>query len=262
MRLISFQVDAFTDRLFSGNPAAVILTEEPLSDRLMQQIAGENGLPETAFILKQEESIQLRWFTPDLEMDLCGHATLAAAHVLFNELHLADKQVEFETRSGILRVTRGKKGAYRMEFPLREAAPASLPPEIAESLSIAPLEIYKARDYLLVYAQQSDIESIQIDRQRFDQINLGEGGVIVTAPGKKCDFVSRFFTPQATIFEDPVTGSAHCTLTPYWAKRLRRNELRAQQLSKRGGTLRCSLTDEKVFIEGTAVTYCQGELYL
>jgi PhzF family phenazine biosynthesis protein len=259
MKLKSFQVDAFTEQVFSGNPAVVVMLEEPLPDDVLMKIARESFVPETAFLLKEGDNFSLRWFTPDIEMDLCGHATLASAHVLFNELEYNRDIIVFQTQSGELMVIReGDK--YVMDFPVREGDPATLPIEIYDSLSIKPVEVYKSRDYMLVYNKRADIENIEITRSIFDEININPGGVIITAPGGDCDFVSRFFTPQATILEDPVTGSAHCTLAPYWSKRLSKDNLFARQLSQRGGSLNCSVTGSRVILKGGAVTYSKSEL--
>ena len=261
MVLQSFQVDAFTDRIFSGNPAVVVMLEEKLPDSVLRKIAQENYVPETAFILPDGNNYSLRWFTPDMEMDLCGHATLASAHVLFTWYKYKEEEILFNTASGQIAVKKDGD-MISMDFPLREAIKSPLPEEIYDSLNIKPLEIYKARDYLLVYARQEEIEMIEIERSVFDEINIDPGGVIVTAPGKECDFVSRYFTQQATIHEDPVTGSAHCTLAPYWAKRLKKDSLKARQLSKRGGAITCIMEEERVLIKGSAVIFSKSELYL
>jgi PhzF family phenazine biosynthesis protein len=254
----SFQVDAFTGTLFGGNPAAVVLLDEYPPDAVLKKIAMENNLPETAFLVKNGRQWRLRWFTPDIEMDLCGHATLASAHILFTETGFSGDTAEFETVSGILRVKRESTtdGAfYTMDLPSRPAVPSNLPEQISESLDRVPVEVYKARDYMLVFDKESDIREISINRSIMDGINLGTGGVIITAPGVECDFVSRFFTPGATLFEDPVTGSAHCTLVPYWAEKTGHTEMVAMQLSQRGGKLFCRLENDKVFIGGNAVTW-------
>ncbi|MCK9305193.1 MAG: PhzF family phenazine biosynthesis protein [Bacteroidales bacterium] len=261
MVLQSFQVDAFTDRIFSGNPASVVFLEERLPDSLLMSIARENSVPETAFLLEEDNMYSLRWFTPDFEIDLCGHATLASAHVLFSWYKFKGEELLFNTRSGLLTVKREGIG-YAMEFPLREAKDAILPVEIYDALNIKPREVYKARDFLLVYSKREEIEMIEVDRTIFDEINIDPGGVIVTAPDVDFDFVSRFFTPQATILEDPVTGSAHCTLAPYWAKRLKKNNLRAKQLSGRGGEIECRVGAESVILWGKAVIYSRSELYI
>lgn len=261
MKITSFQVDAFTDRLFGGNPAAVVLLPEYPGDDLLKSIASENNLPETAFVVPDGQYFRLRWFTPDIEMDLCGHATLASAHIIFSQTGYMRDTIKFRTVSGELIVKRCSEG-YEMEFPLREGLKSELPKEIFDALSIKPKEVYKSRDYLLIYDKQEDVERIIIDRNILDTINLGEGGVIVSAPGRNCDFVSRFFTPQATLLEDPVTGSAHCTSAPYWSKRLGKSELTAKQISKRLGTLTCQVCTDKVVLRGGAILYSRSELMI
>lgn len=259
MNLRAFQVDAFASGVFSGNPAVVVLLEESLGDDILMKIARESFVPETAFLLEDNEGYILRWFTPDIEMDLCGHATLASAHVLFTELGYPLEKIVFKTKSGDLTVIRDGE-MYEMDFPLREGERATLPIEIYDSLSIKPVEVFKARDYMLVYSRRSEVENIEIDRPVFDEININPGGVIITAPGEDCDFVSRYFTPQATILEDPVTGSAHCTLAPYWSKRLGKETLHAKQISSRGGVIYCTVTPERVKLKGKAVTYSESRL--
>ena len=259
MNLRAFQVDAFASGVFSGNPAVVVLLEESLGDDILMKIARESFVPETAFLLEDNEGYILRWFTPDIEMDLCGHATLASAHVLFTELGYPREKIVFKTKSGDLTVIRDGE-MYEMDFPLREGERATLPIEIYDSLSIKPVEVFKARDYMLVYSRRSEVENIEIDRPVFDEININPGGVIITAPGEDCDFVSRYFTPQATILEDPVTGSAHCTLAPYWSKRLGKETLHAKQISSRGGVIYCNVTPERVKLKGKAVTYSESRL--
>ncbi len=258
-RLKYYIINAFTQGTFKGNPACVIPLEDWLSDAEMQEIAIKMRLAETAFFTPSKSGFKLRWFTPDLEIDLCGHATLAAAHCIHAHIGHTDQEIYFETISGPLRVLcHGDE--YRLDFPVRTGEPSELPKSIAEALNIKPKEVFKSRDYLLVYETQSEIEQITIDRIIFDQINLGTGGVIVTAPGNDCDFVSRFFTPQATILEDPVTGSAHCTLTPYWSNRLGKIKMNAVQCSPRGGALTCALNGDRVHISGKAITEKQDKL--
>ena len=261
MKLPLYQIDAFTNKIFGGNPACVVPLEKWLKDDVLLKIAQENAVAETAFFVKMGNNFRLRWFTPDIEMDLCGHATLATAHCIISELKLRNEKVIFETLSGILSVEY-KNSQYILELPSRDPELAELPEIIKKSLNIQPIEILKSRDYVLVYKSQKDIENIKIDRQIFDEININPGGVIVTSIGENCDFVSRFFTPQATILEDPVTGSAHCSLTPYWAKKLKKNTLVAQQLSKRKGELLCELKEDRVEISGKAITYLKGDIFL
>ncbi len=261
MKIPIFQVDAFTSQLFKGNPAAVCMLDEWLSDEQMLNIAKENNLAETAFCKAKGAGYAIKWFTPEIEMDLCGHATLATAHVLFQAYIPAKNEVVFQSNSGPLKVSRAG-AVYRMDFPSRVPHPTPLTGLILEGIGKAPLEVYKARDYVLLYETQAEIEAIMPDQALLNTINLDPGGIIVTAPGNEVDFVSRFFTPQASIFEDPVTGSAHCSLIPFWAKRLKKDKLLAQQLSDRGGTLYCENVGDRVWISGEAVTFLKGTIYL
>jgi PhzF family phenazine biosynthesis protein len=231
-----------------------------LPDDLLLKIARENAVAETAFYIDNGDSFHLRWFTPEIEMDLCGHATLAAAHCLKTIAGYAADRFVFTSRSGQLAVT-ANKDWYTLDFPSRKPMPAVLPDNILRSLSIAPKEVLLSRDYVLVYENEAQICDIRIDRPLFDQLNLDPGGVIITARGNQCDFVSRFFTPQASIFEDPVTGSAHCSLIPYWAEKLGKQEMEALQLSERGGKLVCTNKGERVLIAGQAKIYSAGSLW-
>ena len=255
-----FQIDAFTDQLFGGNPAAVCPLKQWLPGATLLNIAKENNLAETAyFIHKHDNVFHLRWFTPEIEIDLCGHATLASAFVILNCLDYHFDSVVFQTMSGELKVS--KNGAFlEMDFPSRPPSKAKLPEIISKSLSVQPIEVYKARDYLLVYDTENDIENLKVSASVLEQIDLSPGGIIVTAKGNASDFVSRFFTPGASVFEDPVTGSAHCTLVPFWADILEKNDLHALQISERKGKLFCKLSDNRVFIKGTAVKYLQGTI--
>ena len=256
-----YQVDAFTNNIFSGNPACVVPLKAWLSDDILLKIAQENAVSETAFFIDKGKDIDLRWFTPDQEIDLCGHATLSTAHVLKSVLNYSSNKILFNTMSGQLKVTY-KDDLYYLDFPSRKAKSAILPKEIEMSLNIQPKEVFKSRDYMLVYESQKEIENIKINRHFFDQINLGHGGVIVTAKGDLVDFVSRYFTPQATILEDPVTGSAHCTLTPFWSSKLRKKELNALQVSNRGGKLICKDILDRVIIGGEARVFSIGSFSL
>ena len=261
MKLPIFQIDAFSDKVFGGNPACVVPLENWLKDEVLLKIAKENAVAETAFFVRKGKNFHLRWFTPDIEMDLCGHATLATAHCILSELKLESQKVIFETLSGELEVSLNN-GRYLMDLPRRNPIAATLPDEIKNALNIQPKKVLKARDYLLVYENQKEIEDIVLKREVFDQINLNPGGVIVTAIGDHCDFVSRFFTPQATILEDPVTGSAHCTLTPYWSEILNKKRMNAQQISERKGELFCELKKDRVEISGKAVTFSLGNFFI
>ncbi len=259
MKLPFFQVDAFTDKAFGGNPAAVIPLERWLPDEVMLNIAMENAVAETAFFIPREDGFAIRWFTPEIEMDLCGHATLAAAHVITRHLNLSPSPVRFQSQSGELAV-RVDGDMLILDFPSRKPEPSDLPGVILESLREEPLETWKARDYMLVFENETVIRSLAPDRVLMDQINLDPGGVIVTARGDQVDFVSRFFTPQASIFEDPVTGSAHCSLIPYWSEKLGKQSMLALQLSPRVGKLFCQNAGDRVLISGEAVTYLEGTI--
>ena len=260
MELSLYQIDAFTNKIFGGNPACVVPLENWLPDEMLLKIAKENAVAETAFFIDKGTHLHLRWFTPEIEMDLCGHATLASAHCLHKLLNYPNNTMHFETLSGVLTV-KVEGDFYQLDFPARMPTKANLPKVIAKSLNIQPIEVLKSRDYVLVYQDENDISNIKIERQIFDQINLDPGGVIVTAKGKDCDFVSRFFTPQASILEDPVTGSAHCSLIPYWAEKLGKKTLSARQLSERIGILFCQDKGERVLIGGQAKTYAVGKLW-
>ena len=264
MKIPIYQIDAFTDKLFSGNPAAVCPLSNWLEDETLLNIAKENNLSETAFFIPLTHNhFHLRWFTPEIEMDLCGHATLASAYVIFEEMDYEGDEVFFETKSGILKVKK-VDDYYELDFPSRPPQKSSLPKIISDGLNIQPIEIWKARDYLLVYKSPDDIKNINPNIAIINQINIDPGGIIVTAKSEteEVDFVSRLFTPQASIFEDPVTGSAHCTLVPFWADRLNKTEFKALQISNRGGELLCQLDKDRVLIKGKAVKYLEGTIEL
>ncbi|MBK0379089.1 PhzF family phenazine biosynthesis protein [Mucilaginibacter segetis] len=256
-----YQADAFTNELFGGNPAAVCPLTEWLPDEVMQKIALENNLAETAFFVKTEAGYLLRWFTPELEIDLCGHATLASAHILFTELGYAEDTVYFETvKAGTLVVKRdGDK--YAMDFPSRPPVPSETPAGLIEALGgIEPAIVLRSRDYMLVYESEDMVVNIKPDY--FALAKIDSLGIIITAPGKNADFVSRFFAPAAGVPEDPVTGSAHCNLIPYWAAQLGKNDLHAYQLSSRKGELWCKLKGDRVIMAGKAVTYLKGQIHI
>lgn len=261
MKYNIYQIDAFTDTVFGGNPACVVPLENWFPDDILLKITRENAVAETAFFVHKGDKIHLRWFTPEIEMDLCGHATLATAHCLKAILNHPKQEIAFETLSGDLKV-KVENGLYQMDFPARMPIVSSLPPIISKALSIQPKEVLKSRDYVLVYENEAEIRNIKIDRQLFDRINLDPGGVVVTAKGDNGDFVSRFFTPQASILEDPVTGSAHCSLVPLWAQRLNKKKLYAQQLSERMGKLYCEDKRDRVIIGGHAKTYSIGHFWI
>lgn len=258
MKLKLYQIDAFADEPFSGNPAAVCPLQEWLPDQLMQQIAAENNLSETAFYVPSGENFALRWFTPTVEVDLCGHATLATAAALMEWEGFKGTSAYFETKSGLLTVK--KEGDfYMLDFPKDELQQVDSPAGLAEAIGAQALEVFKGKtDYMMVYASQKEIEQMQPDFNSLAKIPTR--GVIVTAPGDQYDFVSRFFGPQAGVNEDPVTGSAHTTLTPYWAEKLSKNTLYARQLSARGGNLKCVLSGSRVQIYGKVKFYMKGEI--
>jgi PhzF family phenazine biosynthesis protein len=259
MRLKIYQVDAFTigDRSFTGNPAAICPLEEWLDEATMLKIAAENNLSETAFFVKKDEKFELKWFTPKIEVDLCGHATLASAHVIFNFLGYKKKEIKFSTLSGELRVTR-KDNLVTLDFPVSKGAPVHPMPVLAEALGKSPLEIYKSRDYLALFDNEEDILSIEPDFALLNRLDCL--GIMVTAQGNSSDFVSRFFAPQAGVNEDPVTGSAHTSLIPFWSERLQKKSLHAFQLSERRGELFCEDCGDRVKISGRAVTFMTGEI--
>jgi PhzF family phenazine biosynthesis protein len=255
-----YQVDAFTDRLFGGNPAGVCPLQQWLADDVMQQIAMENNLSETAFFIPKDEGFHIRWFTPKVEVNLCGHATLASAHVIFQYLGYNSGQVSFESRSGILNV-RKEGDLLVLDFPANKPQRTGLPSDFVQSLNITPIQCYRGgEDYLLLYKSQQEIEALIPDFGRLEKTDAR--AVIVTAAGDKVDFVSRFFAPRVGVDEDPVTGSAHTVLIPFWAEKLAKTEMKALQLSKRGGKLFCRLRDDRVDIGGIAVTYLKGEISL
>lgn len=259
MKIPLYQVDAFASRVFAGNPAAVCPLETWLPDATLQSLAAENNLSETAFFVGRGGSYELRWFTPATEVDLCGHATLASAFVVFNYLEPELAEARFQTRSGPLSVTRdGERLA--MDFPSRPPAPCPPPPGLAEALGAPPREVLKARDHLTVFETEAEVRALRPDMEKLRR--LDSFAVIATAPGDSADFVSRFFAPAAGIPEDPVTGSSHCTLIPYWARRLGRSRLHAQQISARGGELRCEDLGERVRIAGSAVLFLEGTITL
>ncbi len=259
MKLPIYQVDAFTDKIFGGNPAAVCPLETWLPDNIMQQIALENSVAETAFFIPVSDGFEIRWFTPEIEMDLCGHATLATAHVLSKHLNTPLTSLKFHSKSGVLTVTIENE-LLTLDFPSRKPEPCNVPQIISDAIEEKPVEVLKSRDYLLVFENEEIIRNMKPDQTILNQINLDPGGVIVTAQGNEVDFVSRFFTPQATIFEDPVTGSAHCSLIPYWSEKLGKDSLLALQISPRTGKLFCKNSGERVLISGEAVTYLEGEI--
>ena len=259
MKIPFYQIDAFTSEVFAGNPAGVCLLDDWLQDEVLLSIAAENNLPETAFLVRREDHYDLRWFTPEVEIDLCGHATLASGHVIFNFVDSDSDRVEFMSKSGRLSVER-RGDLLFLDFPSRKPAVCVTPEGLDTMLGAPPLDVLAARDLLVVFDDENVVRNLDPD---LDAIAKLDGfAVIVTAPGKNSDFVSRFFAPGAGIPEDSVTGSAHCTLVPYWAERLGKKELHAFQLSKRGGELFCKDNGDRVSIGGRAVTYLSGTIMI
>lgn len=256
-----YQIDAFTDKVFTGNPAAVCPLDKWLNDDILQNIAMENNLSETAFYVKQDSMFYIRWFTPTVEVDLCGHATLATAFVLFNHENYSENIIHFYSpRSGALTVT--KNGEYlTLNFPADIFEQVAISDDIVNCFDLKPESVYKGKsDYLFVFEKEDDIINI---RPEYDKIvKLDSRGVIISAKGNNVDFVSRFFAPQSGVNEDPVTGSAHTTLTPYWSKQLGKTELTALQLSNRKGYLKCRYLNDRVEITGKGKLYLTGEIYL
>ena len=259
MELKIYQLDAFANQLFSGNPAAVCPLNSWLADTVMQQIAMENNLTETAFFVKEEDGLRIRWFTPTKEVTLCGHATLAAAWVYFHHIGPNAGEVSFNSLSGSLGVVR-KGESLTLNFPVAAYHPVEVPTLLSRAIGAEPLEVYAGDDWLVRLDSEETVKGLKPDMSLLKQ--LDRRGVIVTAEGGDCDFVSRFFAPNYGIDEDPVTGSAHTVLTPFWAERLNKTTLHARQLSSRGGKLHCELAGERVLISGQVVPYLQGVITL
>lgn len=257
MRIPYFRVSAFTSNPFAGNPAGVCSLEHWLSDDLLQRIAAENNLSETAYFVQEKDFYHLRWFTPAVEVDLCGHATLASAFVLFTELGFKQPMAKFQTRSGLLSAA-GNQDVVELDFPSRPPKPCAVPDMLIKGLGAEPREVLKSRDYFAVFDSANEVAGLKPDFELLSQVEAL--GIIVTAKDDTVDFVSRFFAPRAGINEDPVTGSSHCTLIPFWADRLNKKELHAKQISPRGGELFCRLEGERVAIGGRAAIYSRGSL--
>lgn len=259
MKLKQYQIDAFTTRAFAGNPAAVCPLEAWLDDTLLQAIAEENNLAETAFFVAEGDAFRLRWFTPVHEVDLCGHATLASAYVLFNILGYDKARIQFNTRSGALFVAQNND-ALEMDFPRVAITRRESITAIAAALGQTPDELWAGDDYVAVFNNERSVRDLKPDMSLLQKLDLR--GVIATAPGDEFDFVSRFFAPKYGIPEDPVTGSAHCALAPYWAEKLGKNNLRARQISKRGGNVDCEVKGDRVYLRGNAVKFMEGEIFI
>ena len=256
-----FQVDAFADHIFGGNPAAVCVLDEWLPNDTMQAIAMENNLAETAFTVMESEGYHIRWFTPEVEVALCGHATMATAYVIFNYYGFPGTVITFSSeQSGLLSVEKGENDQLTLDFPADTLNEIAHIEKLNEALGIIPEKTLKGKtDYLLIYAEEGQIRDIEPNFSLLNQVDAR--GVIVSAPGIEVDFVSRFFAPQSGVSEDPVTGSAHTTLTPYWSEVLKKNNLSARQLSKRGGNLNCELRGSRVRISGRVVPYLEGKIH-
>jgi len=266
MKLNIFQVDAFTRSPFGGNPAAVVPLDAWLPDDVMHNIAQENNLSETAFFVRNADVFEIRWFTPTFEIDLCGHATLASAFVIFDVLKLETKTIRFHShKSGDLSVEKNGD-VLTLDFPSRPVSPVEAPDGLFDAIGGTPNEVFKARDYFLVFETEQDVLDLKPNFSALHDIaallKIDAHGFIVTAPGDSSDFVSRFFAPEVGVFEDPVTGSSHCNLIPFWAERLGKTEMFARQVSARGGELFCELAGDRVKIGGNAVLYMRGEIYV
>lgn len=266
MKLEIFQVDAFTNKTFGGNPAAIVPLESWLPDATMHNIALENNLSETAFFVKNGDAYDIRWFTPTFEIDLCGHATIASAFVIFDVLKLDANMIKFRShKSGDLSVEKDGD-RFTLDFPTRPVSPVDAPDGLFEAIGGTPSEIFKARDYFLVFETEQQVLDLKPNFSALHDLgkllDVEAHGFIVTAPGETSDFVSRFFAPEVGVFEDPVTGSSHCNLIPFWAARLGKTEMLARQVSARGGELFCELAGDRVKIGGNAVLYLKGEIYI
>ncbi|RMF97243.1 MAG: PhzF family phenazine biosynthesis protein [Candidatus Schekmanbacteria bacterium] len=259
MNIKLYQIDAFTSKIFSGNPAAVCQLDKWLPDKILQNIAKENNLSETAFFIKENDSFSIRWFTPKTEVKLCGHATLAAGFVIFNELSYNRNEIKFISKSGTLLVSK-EEDFIVLDFPVQPPVSCAAPKLLIEGLGEKPIEVLKSEDYIAVFEREDDILSIDPNFDLLKKLPLR--GVSITAKAKDSDFVSRFFAPKVGVDEDPVTGSAHCELTPYWANIIKKNELYARQLSERGGEIICKLLDDRVILKGRAVKFMEGEIFL
>jgi PhzF family phenazine biosynthesis protein len=262
MKLNIYQVDAFAEKVFQGNPAAVCPLNEWLDDAILLKIAAENNLSETAFYVIKEGNIEIRWFTPITEVDLCGHATLATAFVLHTQEGFSGKLIPFHSnRSGYLPVSINQDNSYTLDFPLDQLTEISISEAMRNATTLNPIKAYKGKsDMMLIFEKQEAIEQLKPNLSVIEKLDAR--GLIVTAKGNDCDFVSRFFGPQVGVNEDPVTGSAHTTLTNYWADVFTKNELTAEQISTRKGKLICKKVDDRVEITGKAILYMKGEIYI
>jgi len=259
MKIPYYEVHSFAERIGGGNPAGVCVLDAWLQETDMQKIAAENNLSETAFVVKDADGFRLRWFAPKAEVDLCGHATLAAAYVLYSERGITDSSIKFFTRSGILNVAR-RGTEFTLEFPVLDIQPCEAPADLVAGLGRTPLAVYRSMDYVAVFGSEEEIAALTPDLDYLKKLDLR--AVVVTAPGKDVDYVCRCFGPKIGIPEDPVTGSAQCELVPYWAQQKNQKRFSVIQRSSRGGRLTCELKGEQVFISGSTVLYLKGELFL
>lgn len=259
MKLTIYQVDAFAQKEFEGNPAAIIPLEEWLEDETMQNIASENNISETAFFISTDRGFHIRWFTPQEEVKLCGHSTLAAAYVIFNILKIASSRIVFDSLSGPLLVTQNS-GLITLDFPSQPPAPCETPSELIKALKTEPTHCLASEDIIAVFESEAEVANLTPDYDLLKR--LDHRGVIATAPSRNYDFVVRFFAPKVGVLEDPVTGSAYTQLTPYWSEITGKSQLEARQISKRGGDLYCQLQKNRVFISGTAVSYLEGSIHI
>lgn len=257
MELTLYQIDAFASKLFEGNPAAVCPLDEWLPDEIMQSIAEENNLSETAFFIPTDDGFHIRWFTPKSEVDLCGHATLASAYVLFNILGYKGDRVVFNSKSGILTVTKDDEWLV-MDFPAQPPVLCDIPKEIVKAFDIAPIECLKSEDFIVVFEHEIDIESANPDFEQLKKLDLR--GVIITAKSIRYDFIARVFAPKYGVPEDPVTGSAYTQLAPYWASKIGPKRFSVKQVSSRGGELNCEIAGDRVLISGKAIKYLEGKI--
>jgi len=257
MQLKLYQIDAFANKTFEGNPAAVVPLESWIDEELLQSIAAENNLSETAFFVKEEDGYRLRWFTPEAEVDMCGHATLASAYVLFECMGHEEETIRFQTRSGLLRVKK-EKDLYAMDFPLQTITPCAMEDKMKEIFGVKPLSVFASMDYIVIFEKEEDILNAEPDMQRLKKLDLR--GVCISAQAKEYDFVTRFFAPKYGIEEDPVTGSAFTQLVSYWSKVLQKEHFLAKQVSERGGEVRCEMVGDRVLLKGNAVKYLEGTM--
>lgn len=259
MELDLYQIDAFSQSSFGGNPAAVCPLQEWLPDHVMQNIAAENNLAETAFFVEKDKGYEIRWFTPTTEVDLCGHATLASAYVLFEQLNFSDPEITFLSKSGPLRVKR-ESGKLQLNFPNQKAEPCDTPEAIIKAFDKTPIQILKSQDYIVVFDDEEFVKSVEPNLAELKKLDLR--GVIVTSKSAEYDFINRFFAPNYGIDEDPVTGSAFTQLIPYWAEKLGKTVLDAKQVSKRGGEVFCELQNDRVLISGHCCLYLVGKIFI